>query len=323
MNARYFLEKLQSKGYRNISSGIDAIRLYQRRLRGADHIVGVINCVGACPFTGVQLNAIADNLAAVYRTHNILFVVFSFDSYDVRCALEGNLCHWIYDENSQRLIVYDNQPGEFFGVDRMLEQKQQNPLTQYVFTCNNLIIAVNVIVFVIMEAMGDTGSTMFLYTHGGITPFSLFEDHEIYRLWTSMFMHSGIRHLINNMIVLFFIGGSLEKLVGKWRYMLIYIGSGIIGGIVSQLYYNGIGQDVVCVGASGAIFGVIGAMIIVVAVNKGRVENFTLPRLLIYVAMSIYLGMTSTGVSVSAHIGGLVAGLLIALLLYRKRGLYT
>lgn len=323
MNARYFSEKLQRSGYRSLQTGVSGICAYRRKLKGVEHIVGIINYAGDCMITGQQLNAITENLAVVYNTQNIMFVVFSSNIYDTRRALEGNTSHWIYDEETQKLIIYDNQPGGFFGVERLFEEKSQNELTQYVFTCNNLIIAVNIIVFTIMEAIGDTGNIVFLYKHGGITPASLFKYHEVYRLFTSMFLHSGIKHLFNNMFVLFFIGRSLENETGKWKYLLIYLGSGILGGIVSQLYYNGMGEQVLCVGASGAVFGVIGAMIVVVAVNKGRVQDFTLPRLIIYVVLSIYLGMTSTGVSVSAHVGGLVAGLLIALLLYRKRGLYT
>lgn len=67
-------------------------------------------------------------------------------------------------------------------------------------------------------------------------------------------------------------------------------------------------ENVICVGASGAIFGAVGAMLTVVVVNHGRVENFTFPRLIIYVVLSIYLGFMSQGVSLSAHLGGLATG---------------
>ena len=181
----------------------------------------------------------------------------------------------------------------------------------------------NVIVFAVMALKGDTQNTYYLYKCGGITPESLFEDHQVYRLFTSMFMHSGISHLVNNMIVLYFIGGTLEKYVGRVRYLIIYLLSGLLGGLISQIYYMAMAENVICVGASGAIFGAVGAMLTVVVVNHGRVENFTLPRLIIYVVLSIYLGFTSQGVSLSAHLGGLAIGFFTALLLYRKRGSYS
>lgn len=321
MDAGFFIEELQKKGYRQIKTGIGGIYAFKRKKKGTGHVVGVVSCKGACPYSGQMLNMLEESLGVVYKTRNILFVVFTDDDlYGARCALEGNMSHWIFDERNQKLIIYDNQPGKFFGVDKILEAKPTGPLTRYVFTCNNFIIAVNVIVFIVLEIQGNTYSSRFLYEHGGITPASLFEYHQIYRLFTSMFLHAGIRHLINNMVVLFFIGESLEKETGRLKYLLIYFASGIAGGIVSQLYYRSIGQEVLCVGASGAIFGTIGAMIAVAALNRGRVENFTLPRLILYVVLSIYLGVTSVGVSVSAHIGGLVTGFLLAMLLYRKRG---
>ena len=193
----------------------------------------------------------------------------------------------------------------------------------YVFTVNNFIILVNVVVFAVMALKGNTQNTIYLYRCGGITPESLFEDHQVYRLFTSMFMHSGISHLVNNMIVLYFIGGTLEKYIGRVRYLIIYLLSGLLGGLISQIYYMAMAENVICVGASGAIFGAVGAMLTVVVVNHGRVENFTFPRLIIYVVLSIYLGFTSQGVSLSAHLGGLATGFFTALLLYRKRGSYS
>lgn len=95
-----------------------------------------------------------------------------------------------------------------------------------------------------------------------------------------------------------------------------------MGGIVSQLW--GLTQGdmyTVCVGASGAIFGVIGAMIWILIRNKGRLEDMRLPRLIIFVVLSIYMGLTTAGVSLSAHMGGLAGGFVLAVLVYRKDGL--
>ena len=205
----------------------------------------------------------------------------------------------------------------------MFEPERARTRQNYVFTVNNLIILVNVIVYVVMALKGDTQNTIYLYRCGGITPESLFEDHQVYRLFTSMFMHSGLSHLVNNMIVLYFIGGTLERYIGRVRYLIVYLLSGLLGGLISQIYYMAMAENVICVGASGAIFGAVGAMLTVVVVNHGRVENFTFPRLIIYVVLSIYLGFMSQGVSLSAHLGGLATGFFTALLLYRKRGSYS
>ena len=71
-------------------------------------------------------------------------------------------------------------------------------------------------------------------------------------------------------------------------------------------------------GASGAIFGVVGALFYVVAVNKGRLEDMTTRRLGILIVMTLYLGFTSTGVDNFAHIGGLLTGFAVGAALYRR-----
>ena len=189
--------------------------------------------------------------------------------------------------------------------------------------CTILLAAVNVIVFLVLSFLGMTEDGEFMLKHGAMYVPYLIQRGEYYRLFSSMFLHFGYDHLVNNMIVLYFIGGTLEKYIGRVRYLIIYLLSGLLGGLISQIYYMAMAENVICVGASGAIFGAVGAMLTVVVVNHGRVENFTFPRLIIYVVLSIYLGFMSQGVSLSAHLGGLATGFFTALLLYRKRGSYS
>lgn len=321
MNMEMFIDKLKNSGYEPVQSGTAGV--YTFRHKAGNHIIGVMQCTDMDVIAGHKLESLRGNLSVVYGTANVLFVIFTDDPYRVNQFIEADSGHWIYNYTESRLVIYENQPGTFFGAEKLFEPERARTRQNYVFTVNNFIILVNVIVFAVMALKGNTQNTYYLYKCGGITPESLFEDHQIYRLFTSMFMHSGISHLVNNMIVLYFIGGTLEKYVGRVRYLIIYLLSGLLGGLISQIYYMAMSENVICVGASGAIFGAVGAMLTVVVVNHGRVENFTLPRLIIYVVLSIYLGFTSPGVSLSAHLGGLAIGFFTALLLYRKRGSYS
>ncbi len=325
MNARLFAQVLIRNGYRQVSVDTAGIVPYVKEYRGVRFVVGIVNCMAQCQYSGEQLYSIRNSWSGVFGTANILFVAFSFDSYNVRVALESDTGHWIYDEQQQRLMIFDNQPDIFLNVRQLLEKTERTGYTwNYVFTVNNLVIAANIIVFIIMEIIGDTQNSYFLAMHGGMVSDWVTRDHEFYRIFTAMFMHAGFSHIMGNMVVLFFTGNTLERMVGKWRYMAIYLGSGIVGNIVSIFYYSMIGEGTsVCIGASGAIFGVMGALIVILILNRGKVENLTLTRLLIYLVLNIYIGFTSTGISLSAHLGGLAGGFLLALLLYRKRGSYT
>ena len=321
MNMEMFIDKLKNSGYEPVQSGTTGV--YTFRHRAGNHIIGVMQCTDENVIAGYKLESLRGNLSVVYGTANVLFVIFTDDPYRINQFIEADSGHWIYNYTEGRLVIYENQPGTFFGAEKLFEPERVRTRQNYVFTVNNFIILVNVVVFAVMALKGNTQNTIYLYRCGGITPESLFEDHQVYRLFTSMFMHSGISHLVNNMIVLYFIGGTLEKYIGRVRYLIIYLLSGLLGGLISQIYYMAMAENVICVGASGAIFGAVGAMLTVVVVNHGRGENFTFPRLIIYVVLSIYLGFMSQGVSLSAHLGGLATGFFTALLLYRKRGSYS
>ena len=184
--------------------------------------------------------------------------------------------------------------------------------------CNLLIVVANVAVFLILEMLGSTEDTRFMMEYGAsYTPW-IVEKGEYYRLFTCMFLHFGIEHLFYNMLVLIFLGDALEHAVGPLRYLMIYLGGGILANIVSCALELGSMDYAVSAGASGAIFAVIGALIYVVLVNRGSVEEFTGSRLILMAVLTLLEGFTSTGVDNAAHLGGFISGLLLAILLYRS-----
>lgn len=177
----------------------------------------------------------------------------------------------------------------------------------------------NILVFLVLEWLGDTESAAFMYDHGAMYPDAVLYGGEWYRIFTCMFLHFGIRHLGNNMLILFFLGDNLERALGHMKYVFLYLLSGMAGSILSLVYMTCSGDYAVSGGASGAIFGVIGALIYIVIRNRGRLEDLTAGRLIFMAALSLYYGFTAEGIDNFAHVGGLVSGLLLAVLLYRKK----
>lgn len=204
---------------------------------------------------------------------------------------------------------------------------------------NLVIVAVTVLsffVFLVWEKIQTSGNfsgntVYFLMEHGALYAPFIFVNHEWYRLITYVFLHGGIEHLINNMLILYFMGNAVEKQLGRIRYIILYFCSGILAAIGS-IVYNGYVQTgtvswnaitsvydyPVCIGASGAIFGVTGTILYVVLVNQGNVLGISKLRILLFVALSIYGGLVDTGVDNAAHIAGVIAGFLLAAILYRK-----
>ncbi|MCD7764675.1 MAG: rhomboid family intramembrane serine protease [Lachnospiraceae bacterium] len=183
---------------------------------------------------------------------------------------------------------------------------------------NLAIVLTNIIVFVILSIIGDTEDGYFMVMHGANFAPYVVEYGQYYRLFTCMFLQFGVQHLFNNMLVLIFLGDDLERLAGKLRFLIIYFGGGLIGNIVSVAYDMRTGEYSVSAGASGAIFAVIGALLAVVILNKGKIPAYTRRRMFLMASLSVLQGLTATGIDNCAHIGGMVSGFLLAMLFHRK-----
>jgi rhomboid protease GluP len=120
------------------------------------------------------------------------------------------------------------------------------------------------------------------------------------------------------MLLLYVLGQHLEYLLGAVKYAVLYLTCGVIANIISYRIYLEGKQNIVAVGASGAIFAIMGALIWIIIRNKGRVRGLSLRQMVIMLVFSLYFGLISADVSNSAHISGLVAGFLSAIILYRK-----
>ena len=185
--------------------------------------------------------------------------------------------------------------------------------------CTVALIAVNVIVFLFLSFRGMTEDGMFLLEHGAMYVPYMIEKGEYYRIFTSMFLHFGFDHLLNNMVILAAIGWNLEYEIGQLKFVILYLFSGLDGNLLSAYWDIRVGDYAVSAGASGAIFGVIGALLYVAIRNRGRIGDISGKGLVFMIILSLYYGYSSGGVDNMAHIGGLIAGFLLSVLLYRKK----
>lgn len=157
---------------------------------------------------------------------------------------------------------------------------------------------------------------------GGLVPANV-AGGELYRLLSSMFLHAGLIHIAVNMLALYFLGSFAEQTFGGGRFLALYLVSGIAGGL-AYLYFGAFTTP--AVGASGAIFGILGG-ILGFAIRRGTFSmgNPVIRQLVLIAAINLFIGASIPGVSNTAHIGGLVGGfffgVLIANSIYsRKRG---
>lgn len=188
--------------------------------------------------------------------------------------------------------------------------------------CTVALIVINVAVFFILSLFGNMEDAMFMLEHGAMFEPLITQDHEYYRIITSMFLHFGIEHLLNNMVILGALGWNLELETGKIRFLIIYLVSGIGGNLLSLYIGVSSAEYAVSAGASGAIFGLMGALLYVAARNRGRMGRISGKGVLFMIALSLYFGITSSGIDNAAHIGGLLCGFILSVILYRKKNSY-
>ena len=184
------------------------------------------------------------------------------------------------------------------------------------------LIVLNVVIYVVLSVCGDPQDTAFMLRSGALwTPYVM-ESHAYYRLLTAVFMHFSFIHLFNNMLLLFFMGDVLETQIGKMKFLLLYLFSGVCGNVITCGYEFFTGDYAVSAGASGAITGVLGALLILLVLHHGSLSYLTGPRMAFFVFYTLASGLSSATTNNAAHIGGLIGGALfmgILLILPHRR----
>ncbi|MCR5784831.1 MAG: rhomboid family intramembrane serine protease [Eubacterium sp.] len=197
---------------------------------------------------------------------------------------------------------------EYYG---MPEKEQEQPLVRKGITLTKILIAFSVIVYAVTEIMGDTESAEFMHSCGALWTEDVLNG-EYWRLVTPIFLHFGPEHLFGNVVLWYFMGDVLERAIGKLNYFILFILSGVAGNVLTVLWEIHTGEYAVSAGASGAVFGILGALLLLVIINKGHFEYMSLKRMLFFIVFSLIVGYESAGVNYIAHAGGLAAGFVLA-----------
>lgn len=156
-----------------------------------------------------------------------------------------------------------------------------------------------------------------LLDFGALNRIEVLYYNEYYRLITCAFLHGGLIHIAVNMYSLYIIGPQMEKIFGKVKYIVLYlltaVSASILGLILNNNDYN------VSVGASGAIFGILGAMLSVVIIERNRINRSVLVNIVVVILLNLFIGFNASNIDNFAHIGGLVGGVILGSVLYKTR----
>jgi rhomboid protease GluP len=182
------------------------------------------------------------------------------------------------------------------------------------------LIAINVILYIVTAYLSyvyakgsifnsDTNVLILL----GAKVNDLITQGQYFRLISAMFLHGGIVHLTVNMYSLYAIGPMVEKVYGKTKFTAIYFFAGICSSLLSYAY-----SPSISIGASGAIFGLLGAVLVFAIKSKGKTGSAFIRSILSVIIVNIFIGMTLPGIDNFGHIGGLMGGIIISFLISFK-----
>jgi membrane associated rhomboid family serine protease len=180
------------------------------------------------------------------------------------------------------------------------------------FSVTKVLVALNVVYFLVELLTGAVGligggSTGQLVRLGALVPAFVTVDHEYWRMFTSMFMHAGLFHILFNMWALLVIGDYLEAAIGRLKFALLYLVSGFAGSVLVVIAAPALAPTI---GASGAIYGVFGALGVYAYLNRGRdlMAQALLRNIIFLLVINLLFTFGFRGVSWQAHIGGLLGG---------------
>ena len=176
------------------------------------------------------------------------------------------------------------------------------------------LVAVNVLVYLVTvyQGAGLNAPGGKVFEDGALIGAAIDLNGDWYRLVTAMFLHAGVLHIAFNMLALYWLGTVVEQALGTWRFLLVYFVSGLAGSAGALLLT---GPFAVTVGASGAIFGIMGSLLVLEYVATGTFAGQALTLILLNLALTFAI----PNISVGGHLGGLVGGVLATFALVQFR----
>lgn len=342
-----FIDSISKKGYERIPLSHQGVNAMFTVVKKEPQVVCFVDCDVMAEDDASTLANISEDINnylknSSYQTNKTLMIVASVDINAARKRCMGYDGFWLVNKEHRKLIVYENQPVDFLKLRNALEiyletgkldqaavkeetKKQKvesnvvsmraynkksrnyNDIRRFI-TVTNIIIAINLIVFFIVAIGGDVEDATYIHEKGGLAFNDIDVNKEYYRFITSMFLHFGAAHLMYNMLFIFCFGNTIEPELGKIKLIAIYIISGLGAGFAEYHFNLADHLNEVCAGASGASYGLMGALIALTLVDRAFRYHYDFRRVALIAIMFIAVDATRDNIANWAHAGGLVTG---------------
>lgn len=237
---------------------------------------------------------------------------------------------WFLDIRAKDIVLFEDMPEDFDdfgkelkefvengGFDKHIDFKKDIPyVTISLCVINTLIFLFMIIKTGSFNAVGVNNEFLYMASKWAVNGKYVFKNAEFYRLFTAMFVHYSLTHLTGNMFSLILLGNKAEKTIGRLNFIMIYLTTGIIANALSGYYNYSLNNYTFSAGASGAIYGILGTVMVVLMYKrqrKGTISNFFLAALLLIMA-----GSSTGNVDNIAHMVGFVTGIIGGIVFGKK-----
>lgn len=213
----------------------------------------------------------------------------------------------------EAVLTDEMDPTEFFKLTEDMNQttiknekklakifSPKKPIISYILIVLNVMIYLYAMLYDQNDRLFYEFANNYVYVQNG----------EIYRLITCMFLHADIMHIVFNMYALYLLGPIVERYYGKVRFLLIYFISGLLGSLFSCVFMS---SNTYAIGASGAIFGLLGSIAYFTYYYRATLQGLLRSQIMPVIIINLGLGLFIPGIDISAHIGGLIGGILTSM----------
>lgn len=205
------------------------------------------------------------------------------------------------EEGLDLFVKLTNDIGE---VNKINQKQAEDLFAKKDPIITKILITINIVIFILQLVLGWDVVANF---GANYAPFV--KSGKFYVLFTSMFIHGNLIHLLFNMYALYIIGPQVESFYGKIKYLAIYFGSGILGALLSDIFL----QNSISVGASGAIFGLLSSIVYFGYHYRAYLDNVIRSQIMPLIIFNIFLGIVIPNIDTFCHIGGLIGGVLVSM----------
>lgn len=328
------------EGYKKLSGATECFKVYFTLETGYANAVLFVDLASEKTVTKEALAEYKKKVAWRFMDSgcaeiHILSVFLTEDMAVGNTLLTEDRFEWILLAEDNQLLIPQGKAEDFYGLKRLLQkalhgQIEVDPTWLMPMECdvngqpffssilqrplvNHGLFIINLLLFTLCILSGNL-----LYDLGTLS-YQQVLDGEYYRIFSSMFLHADMQHITGNMLLLYYLGDIVERALGHIKYFVLYLLSGVVAALFSMGFAYVSGDYVSSLGASGAIFGIVGALLWIAIRNHGHIEILTTKKILFLIGFSLYSGFIGTNIDNAAHVGGMIGGFLLAMLLYHKK----